>query len=313
MRTHVKRFCWILPIGLLWACSVQPTTVPPTGTPIPPTATRKAFTVTHSPTPTEYLTSTATPTSPPTATATAPKDVEVNLGAIHFVIPAGLASSATVETTTDIEWPAVNPSFGTFPEHWVVTLEGYVLSKTGKTPRIVIFRTDEAMSIYDSQIKALRRLKDKGSLAKLPDQTVSRLTMVIVSFKAQISQVSSSSNIGVRHLAQVFYMEVCPITNEEIFYYYNGLSSDGNYFIFAELPVHASFLQTSPNTHLVPAGGIPFPEGCTAEQLGQQSCDAGEAKQYMRDITDKINASEPGDWRPSLSTLDELISSIYID
>jgi hypothetical protein len=313
MRTHIKWFCWILPIGLLWACSVQSATVPPTGTPVPLAATHKAFTATYSPTSTAYWTSTATSTEPPAATATAPKAVEVNLGSVHFVIPAGLASSAKVETTTDIEWPAVNPSFGTFPEHWVITLNGYVLSKTSKAPRIIIFRTDEAIGIYDSQIKALRRLKDKGSLAKLPDQTVSRLTMVIVSFKAQISQVSSSSNIGVRHLTQVFYMDVCPITNEEIFYYYNGLSSDGNYFIFAELPVHASFLQTSPNSRLVPAGGIPFPEGCTAEQLGQQSCDAGEAKQYLQDITDKINAGGPGDWRPSLSVLDELISSIHID
>jgi hypothetical protein len=314
---------WILSAGVLAACGIPPATVAGadtplpataafTDTPAPPTSTEtkipdtKTFTRTISTTvtPSKTKTKTEAMTEPPSATptrvsaATPAADIEVTLGVVKLVIPSGLARSATLETTTREEWPYVNPSVGPLPEHWVVTLHGYAVKASDVAPEIIIFHADEFAAfsgLTDDIIAGLRRLQSR------PNDPVPA-GLLISRFCAQIYKLPSTHGMGVRYLTQVF-MDYFPVNNNNIFYYYVGLSSDGGYYISVKMPVHAPFLPADSNpASPLPAGGVPFPK----------DVDDGSFNLYLQQVSAKVNAAKPNDFTPSLLPLDALAQSIEI-
>jgi hypothetical protein len=307
MKTRIRMLAWIWPILLFSACDVPAATLDPietqvlpaetnTQTPIPPTKTRPRV-LTNTRTATVYKS--RTPTSNATRTSTAMKiieeDVPMALGVIRFTIPAGLAKSASLITTTREEWPAVNPSLGPFPEHWVITLKEYSVKSTGITPEIIIFHADEFAEFYPEIIEALRRLHSN------PDGPVPAGALM-PRFNAHIYVLPSSNGVGVRYLTQ-FFMSYFPVNNRDINYYYVGLSTDGAYYISLRMPVNASFLpaDSMENTPL-PAGGIPFPK----------IVDDSTFYDYVNKVSAKINSTKADDFKPSLLLLDDLSRSIRI-
>ncbi len=305
MKTRIRWLAWIWPILLFSACNAPPATLVPTDTqvspaetdtqtPIPPTKTRPRV-LTNTRTATVYKSK--TPTSNATRTSTATKiieeDVPMALGVIRFTIPAGLAKSATLVTTTREEWPAINPSLGPFPEHWVITLHEYSLTDPGITPEIIIFHADEFAEFYSDIIDALRQLQSN------PDGPVPSGALM-PRFDAHIFVLTSSHGAGVRYLSQ-FFMDYYPINNRDIFYYYVGLSKDGGYYISMRMPVNASFLPADSGWNPA-AGGIPFPN----------NPDDASFAEYVAKVSEKINNTGADDFTPSLLLLDDLARSIRI-
>ncbi len=302
MRRWASRAVWIFAFGMLCACHALPPAATPTKTQPPPTATNTSPpatpTSTKSLSPTAAITRTRGPswTKAPTATATTAQDVKVELGVVKFVIPAGLADSATLETTTREELPFVNPSMGPFPEHWVAQLKGYRFSATDFDPRIIIFHADEWAEFDSGVIDGLRELHSH------PDQPPDP-HLFVFRFSAQIYALSSARNTGIRYLTQYLTGNGHAINNQDIFYYYRGLSSDGGYYISAIMPVGAHFLQASSSSAaFMTAGMIPLPKDADDETFSQ----------YLQAVAQKINASKPEEWRPSLILLDELMRSVQI-
>lgn len=301
-----------MPIGLLWACDVSPIAATPPETPVPATATDTRIPGTK--TPSHTLTLTVTPlktktktdvitvspsaTASRTAAATPVPDLEVELGVVKFVIPSGLAQFATLETTTREEWPYVNPSIGPLPEHWVVTLQGYAVRTTDITPEIIIFHADEFAGFSKMTGYIIDTLR--GFQSRPNDPVPSGLLMD--RFCAHITKLPSAYGIGVRYLTQVF-MDYFPVNNNDIFYYYVGLSSDGGYYISMKMPVNASFLPADSNVLTpLPAGGIPFPK----------DIDDASFFEYLQKMSAKINNTKPDEFIPSLLLLDALAQSIQI-
>jgi hypothetical protein len=304
MYTHIRLYVWICSILVFSACAVPPATLAPTDTqvppaetntqtPIPPTKTRPRV-LTNTPTVAPFKSN--TPTTETATTGTAPEsneDIKVALGVIRFTIPAGLAKSATLVTTTREEWPAVNPSLGPFPEHWVVTLHEYSLTDPGITPEIIIFHADEFAEFDSDIINALRQLQGNPDGPVPPGALMPR-------FDAHIFVLTSSHGAGVRYLSQ-FFMDYYPINNRDIFYYYVGLSKDGGYYISMRMPVNASFLPADSGGN-PPAGGIPFPN----------NPDDASFAEYVAKVSEKINNTRADAFKPSLLLLDDLARSIRI-
>jgi hypothetical protein len=301
MRRLMPRWLWFILFASLCACHAIPST--PTQTEIPsPTATRlkPSITLTGTATvaPTLNATRTQAPswTHAPTSTATVPHKVEMELGVVKFTIPAGLAESATLETTTREELPFVNPSMGPFPEHWSIQLNGYQLSKPGYDPRIIIFHADEWAKFDDEVIAGLRDLQSAPD--KPPDYRV-----YVFRFYAQVYTLASPKNTGVRYLTQYLTGNGHAINNQDIFYYYRGLSADGGYYISAILPLNAPFLQaTAVSAAFLSAGMIPLPK----------DADDAAFSDYLQAVAQRINISQPDEWHPSLELLDELMRSVEI-
>jgi hypothetical protein len=302
MRKSVSCAVWIMIFGMLCACHALPPAATPTETALPSTATKTKPRATHTtaatftPTVTATRTPGASSTKAPSPTPTTAGPVDVELGVVKFTIPAGLADSATLETTDQEELPFVNPSMGPFPEHWVVHLQGYSLAKPGHEPRIIIFHTDEWEAFDGGTIAGLRALQAAPN--QPPDYRV-----FVFRFYAHVYTILSPKGTGIRYLTQYLTGNGHPINNNDIFYYYRGLSADGGYYLSAVLPLDAPFLQaTSTSGFFFSAGMIPLPQDADDEEFGR----------YLQAVAQKINASKPDEWRPPLTLLDELVQSVRI-
>ena len=122
-------------------------------------------------------------------------------------------------------------------------------------------------------------------------------------FAAQEKILPFNGGSGLRIVTQ-YASDVSPINNGGLFYHFEGLTSDGKYYIVAILPVNLSFLPADNNPDSpVPSGGIAFP---------QNNASGTDFENYFKQVTSQIDATAPDQFNPSLNALDALIQSISI-
>ena len=123
-------------------------------------------------------------------------------------------------------------------------------------------------------------------------------------FASNMQVLSFGNGTGVRALTE-YAQYFAPINNREMIYQFQGLTSDGKYYIIAILPINAPFLAADEDpASTLPADGIPYPDINTAGEA--------EVNAYYQAVTDKLNATSPDAFTPSLSQLDALIASITV-
>jgi hypothetical protein len=105
---------------------------------------------------------------------------------------------------------------------------------------------------------------------------------------------------GVRFLTQ-YAQYPAPINNHDLFYQFQGLTTDGKYYIVVVLPVTSSILaeDEKPGSP-VPSGGVQIPAGGTPDQA------------YYDAVTKALDAMYEDSFNPSLFQLDALIQSITV-
>jgi hypothetical protein len=223
-----------------------------------------------------------------------PDGTPVETAEISFLIPNGVANDATSATNTNVEYPYVNPSGGDMPQHITVTLNLYAVNGGIYSPQIMIFRADEYATYSEataSTVAALQALQYTDG-QPLPEE-------LSADFSAQIHALNFKNGHGVRYLAQIF-QNFNPANNKDLFYYYEGMTSDGKYFVQATLPINAAFLPAddNPNT-LLPADGIPF--------------NMDDFPGYLDAVKQKLNSTENFNFNPYLDALDEMIASMQVN
>ncbi len=246
----------------------------------------------------QALTAVPSPIPPAEQTTSQPEQLTpdgtpVNTAEAAFLIPNGIANDATSTTTTDVELPYINPGFGDMPQHIKITLNLYALSGTRIQPQIMIFRSEEyskygeLTALMMSELQALQYTDGQA----LPEHLGS-------DFAAQIHGVSFKNGHGVRYLTQIM-TNFMPINNKDLYYYYQGMTDDGKFFIQATLPINTAYLPAddNPNTPL-PADGIPF--------------NMDDFSGYLDAVAQKLNSTDTFDFNPYLDALDEMISSMQV-
>lgn len=217
----------------------------------------------------------------------------VETAEVSFLIPNGVANDAISVMNTDVEYPYINPSNGDMPQHITVTLNLYTVTGT-VTPQIILFKADEYANYGEITAAQVNALKSSPHVdgQPLPDGLNS-------TFTAQIHAVGFKNGHGVRYLTQVMQSFV-PVNNQELFYYYQGLTDDGKYFVEATLPISAPYLaaDSNPNSPL-PADGIPF--------------NTDDFQGYLNAVNQKLNSTETYSFNPYLDALDELIASMQVN
>lgn len=243
----------------------------------------------------EALTAIAPPTSEATQESgqLTPDGTPVNTAEVSFIIPNGIANDASSTMTTDVEFPYINPSFGDMPLHVKLTLNLYALSGTQFEPQIMVFRSAEYAQYGEGNADLMSAMQSLQYVdgQPLPENLDSSLD-------AQSHAVNFKNGHGVRYLSQVF-TNFLPVNNKDLFYYYQGITDDGQYYVQATLPINAPFLQAddNPNTPL-PAGGVPF---STDDFLG-----------YLDTVTQRLNSTDTFSYTPYLEYLDALIESLQV-
>jgi len=223
----------------------------------------------------------------PTAQASG---LPVSYDNISFNIPLELNASATASTSTDVEYPYINPSGGPMAEHVVFNLTSYPLQGEA---RVMVFKSSEYAAYGESvQEVVTALLAGQDAIQPLPKALAQ-------GFHAQAKPVLFQNGHGVRYLTEVLTY-FAPITNKEIFYYYQGITNDGAYFVAAIFPVNASFLIADGNSP-TPPDGIPFNYPTDPD-----------FEKYLNQISQKLNDTAPENYSPSLLLLDKIIGSIQV-
>ncbi|HNQ96074.1 MAG TPA: hypothetical protein PKK96_09140 [Anaerolineales bacterium] len=237
-------------------------------------------------------------------TAEAPAGVEVSFNNVSFVIPNGLASGAT---------PILEPAVGGDTAPWVMAPEHIVFTLTGYNgadpnhpiqPTIYVFPTQAFAEVSPGASLSIPELQ---ALLASPSAPIDLDSAPGVPFfnagqdmVANGARLNFQSGSGLRMISH-FSQFPGPIIRTGQIYHYQGLTSDGKYYVIAILPVVSPLQSTADNPS---ADGINFPDYASAAP--------GEMDAYYLAVADKLNAADPSSFTPVLSSLDALIQSITI-
>ena len=302
-----------LPAAMVAAAATPTATLLATSTvPVAPTvAPTVASTATTTTTAPAALTSTLPVTTavPLTATAaptTAPLSASlVSYGGVAFQLDPRLAASAQGFTVPAVS-PAELPLFAAAPAHVAFVFGAADDSPADLTaladasvPKLRIYPVAElrqldplvARSVDDlAELLAARPTSIAGAIPVFPVINAAQV------FRVHIRYLDFADGSGVRFITH-YAQNANPVVARTIFYVFQGLSADGEWYISAIWPLDATIL---------PA---------TAEvALGGQSYEAflENFDRYLRQVISDLDALQPAEFAPDLTLLDAWIASLTI-
>ncbi len=228
----------------------------------------------------------------------------VAINNISFVIPMGIGSGAqgefieAVPPSNDMPWWEIGPAYNRY------LIQNYPLAGTFHEPRIFVYPVSEYVQMVPDVGGIVDELKTiiNSSGAPMPEN----LPFLPAFNAAQIFHsneqvIQFQSGTGIRFLTQ-YAQAPYPVNNNSLFYTFQGLTSDGAFYVSAILPINAAFLSADGNPETaLPAEGIPF----DWENFEN-------TPQHFELVKQKLNATDPNAFSPSLTSLDTLIQSIKI-
>lgn len=236
-----------------------------------------------------------TPTTP-TENVTAP-ETEDPIAEQSAGISLDTSDIAVGFITTEIPAaaPDVTPYWDKLPEHTVISFDGYMFSDSKLEPRIYIFPVDELKAYNEANIEniaSLQALLDSPyKVAEMPFLPLVNETQMMYT---QVQALDFMSGSGLRYLTE-YSQGIVPVNNRELFYTYQGISSDGKYYVAAILPVSHPSLPTNDAI----TGNEP-PE-FSSDYLG-----------YLASVKDALNAEPANSFSPDLAQLDKMMRSLEI-
>jgi hypothetical protein len=207
----------------------------------------------------------------------------------------------------DIVTEQTGASWEAGPAHLQITLQDYSLGSSFHVPQIFVYPAPDYAAENPAAADSLKRLQmilsnpggqyTNDQYPHIPFFNAGQV------FAAQEKTLSFNGGSGIRFVTQ-YAQDVSPINNGGVFYHFEGLSSDGKYYMIAILPVNLPFLPADNNPDSpVPSGGIAFP---------QNNAPGPDFDNYFKQVTGMINTAPSGQFSPPLNALDALIQSISI-
>jgi hypothetical protein len=277
---------------LLFACKIPTIAIPWLGTAAP------VASETPTVTPSQAVAGTPAATELPVATEPPAPQTNVTCNELALFLDPALASGFGCQTLPEVGGQD-NPGFEVNPQYTELTLTGYVLSDRFFDPKISVYpvqRFSELLpEVIPLKLAALQALigggpiGDKG-LPLLPNFNAGQ------EFFTQYKGISFGSGNGIRYFTQ-YSQYFDPINNHELFYTFQGLTSDGKYWISAILPI---------SNPILPADGNSPPNGQSQEEFGNNFTT------YITDIATQLNSQPPENYSPTITMLDALVASIRI-
>ena len=245
-----------------------------------------------------------TAAAPATQTPYEASGTTITVNNISFVIPTKIGNGAQAETieavppSNDAPWWDIAPAYNKY------LIQGYPLSNTFHESVIYVYPVDEYIQMNKDVATLVNQLKTITSSQgqPLPENLPFLPTFNAAQVFHSNEQVQKFQNgTGIRFLTQ-YAQAPYPVNNNSLFYTFQGLTNDGAYYISAILPINAAFLSPdgNPNTPL-PADGVPF-DWNNFENIPA----------HFELVKQKLNATDPNAFTPSLTNLDTMIQSVRI-
>lgn len=264
---------------LMFSCSL-PSIATPTSPPL----------VTDTPQKTE----TPLVTDAPTATGTVVPAPNVTCHELSFYLDPALASSTTCEVI-----PEQTMEMDIHPQYIALTLQDYPLQNKFFPATISVYPVQAYSSmkpgfipdlVTDLQALIAGEAPGSSSIPFLPIFNAAQ------SFHSNYAPVPFVNGGGVRFLT-LYAQYTAPLNNQDLFYTYQGLTPDGQYWVSAILPI---------NHVILPETADPPPGGMTWEQFSTNY------DVYLPGMVSQLEAQLPDSFTPTLTALDALVSSISI-
>lgn len=203
--------------------------------------------------------------------------------------PTGLARSVKIETISAVTAGEEHPWWEPMPEYRRITLEGYPVELHTHRPAVYIFPAADLMEYNPAagqaamDLRGLLKTAEVGEI--LPFLPLFNAQQV---FHAQVRYLEFPGGSGMRYLTQ-YNQGLNPINNQDLFYAFQGFSSDGRFYISAVLPI--SFAD--------------MPDGSFA----------GDVEDYQVQVSNAVSLLEQqpaGNFSPDLAQLDKFVQSISL-
>ncbi len=109
-------------------------------------------------------------------------------------------------------------------------------------------------------------------------------------FHAQVARLSFGGGEGIRYLT-AYAQGPWPLSDSEIYYTFQGLSADGQYYVSAQFPVRSNILPETPDASAV---------------------DPATFQTQLDQTVGQLNTLAPEQFTPNLHMLDALVESMLI-
>jgi hypothetical protein len=217
---------------------------------------------------------------------------------ISFSYDDTIATNVITETIPENQGDEYSPYWDVYPEHYVFTFEGYILPDTFHSPKIFVYPIPayEAMNdVVREEINDLRQLlvQRPTSPVYIPSLPIFNAAQMM---RSNISYIDFGNGTGVRFLTQ-YGQSYYPINNQTMFYSFQGVSSDGKYYIAVTFPV--SHPSLSPDGSEIPGGDF--------------DAFANNFNNYISDMENQLGAEDPSTFNPNLDILDQFIMSLQTE
>jgi hypothetical protein len=167
-----------------------------------------------------------------------------------------------------------------------------------RDPAIRVYPVDNFAALFPQvgdEIERLRHLLAErpptieGAIPFLPPLPASEV------FHAQVAYLDFQNGAGVRYLT-AYAQAADPLTNEDIFYTFQGVTDDGQLYVSAVFPVS---IETLPGTR--------------ADVRDFTMWETGEAYEaYLDEIVAELEATAAADFEPDLDALDGIVRSLLV-
>ncbi len=240
---------------------------------------------------------TASKTDMPNPTAsTEPIAVSTSGDAIQFSLDTGsMATGFDTKTVAAVSPNSDAPYWEVLPEYTLVTLQGYPISNHLLQPQIFIYpvaeleTTNEGAGTIVASLQTL--LQSPQEIPNMPFMPLFNASQVM---HVHVQYLDFKNGQGVRYLTE-FDQGILPINNFELIYTYQGLTSDGKYYVAAVLPVnHPS---------------LPANEKVTGNEPAEFTSDF---LTYVANVVKNLNPQAANTFTPDLTQLDAMMSSLEI-
>lgn len=235
------------------------------------------------------------PTTAPVAptVAVAESAVPVTNGSPQISLnTAGVAAGFQTEM---VAASSDGPYWELLPEYTRLTLQGYPISNHLMMPQIFIYPVQELQAVNENTAPIVASLQtllqSPQEIPLMPFLPLFNAQQVI---HAHVQYLDFQSGKGLRYLTQYDQAPI-PINNNELIYTYQGLTSDGKYYVAAVLPVHHP--------------SLPEDATITGNEAPEFSSDFPA---YLQNVVASLNPQAANTFTPDLTQLDAMMRSLEI-
>jgi len=192
------------------------------------------------------------------------------------------------------------------PGHTELKLEAYRLQGKSLEPQILVYPAQAYAEMAPVAFESMHRLNNILGGLPFGDDQLPAIPFFNSqqAFASHFQVISFQNGRGVRFLTEYAQYAVSA-NNSDLFYHFQGFTSDGFYYIVAILPISNPMLaETRDGGAVLPPGGIPYPYFAEGANADMQS--------YYANVITLLNATSPQAFTPTINQLDSLIQSMRV-